>query len=48
MTFLVALLIGIAVLSRDPSKTYAIEPFMMMQVAYDVSIPHIYVMVLTR
>jgi hypothetical protein len=34
--FLVAILIGVSVYTRHPSEIYAIEPFMMMQVAYDV------------
>jgi len=33
-TFLIALLIGIAVDSMHPAETYAIEPFICMQVAY--------------
>lgn len=35
--YLVALLVGVCVLSVHPATTYAIEPFMLMQVAYDVS-----------
>ncbi|KAF2404823.1 hypothetical protein EJ06DRAFT_553643 [Trichodelitschia bisporula] len=32
--FLVALLVGVCVLCRNPTDTYAVEPYMLMQVAY--------------
>jgi hypothetical protein len=36
LLFLIALLIGICSMSTDPSKVHAVEPFMLMQVAYNV------------
>ncbi|KAF2434677.1 hypothetical protein EJ08DRAFT_426252 [Tothia fuscella] len=35
LLFLVALLVGVCGLSRDPSKAFVVEPFMIMQVAYN-------------
>jgi hypothetical protein len=42
LLYLVALLVGVSVLSATPEITYAIEPFMLMQVAYDVSIGDVF------
>jgi hypothetical protein len=37
MTFLVAVLVALCVLAARAQETYAIEPFMVMQIAYYVS-----------
>jgi hypothetical protein len=36
--FLISVLIGVSVYSMNPSQVYLIEPFMLMHVAYCVSI----------
>jgi hypothetical protein len=32
--FLLALLVGICVMCRNPAETYAVEPFMLVSIAY--------------
>jgi hypothetical protein len=38
IVFLVAILVGVSVLSMNPSTTHAVEPFMLMHVSYCVSV----------
>jgi hypothetical protein len=38
IVFLVAMLIGVSVLSMSPSTTHSVEPFMLMHVSYCVSV----------
>jgi len=38
LMFLIAMLVGVCELCKNPEQTYAVEPFMLMNVAYNVGL----------